>query len=437
MLNLNSELKLTHLPKTISGIDTLYYFYQTNSYYDDLFLDIIDQIEEKKSQLEKNNTMYKYSDITVRIADQELTFSGKDQGFYWLKHSDSLFRIAFKDPTKNKNLHNIQVQLNAKGIYTFGIKAIVKLIDDLLDGFITGLKPITRADLNIFVQDDFSWITKEMFVTRKRIYQTISKEIASKYGMQTLYIGKKPFLLRMYNKSIELERTDKYEMMWEHFLNNGFEIRKTVFNLEFEMHREHLLRVYGINTIDDLFQQADALFRDCMDALRLVDLSSITENEKNSNNKNRATTLPLWTHLKESYALENFLQLDLPIQRLKRKIRTYSETEAIKDFLAFNRRCDIDGVILDKQFYGKVQSELERLKKKAFKFSYRLIYKQYLAPYRFPRLEMLTDFELLEHLRFMESEMEEPFIAYDNAFKHLQDIRDEIEKREISEEIVF
>lgn len=437
MLNLNNKLILTHLPKTISGIDTLYYFYESNSFYDDLFLDVIDQIEEKKLQLEQNNTMYKYSDIMVVIQDQQFNFSGKDQGFYWLKHSDSLFRIGFKDPCKNKNLHNIQIQLNAKGIYTFGIKAVVKLIDNLLDGFITGLKPITRADLNIFVQDDLSWVTKDMFVTRKRVFQTISKEIASKYGMQTLYIGKKPFLLRIYNKSLELERSDKYEMMWEHFLNNEFEIRKTVFNLEFEMHREHLVRTYGINTIDDLFERADAIFRDCMDAVRMVDLSTITENEKNSNNKNRAETLPLWRHIKDNYSLKSFLQLDLPLHRMKRKIRSYSEMEAIKDFLTFNRRCEISGVILDEQFYGKVQTELERLNKRADKFSYRLIYKHYLAPYRFPSLELFTDFELLDHLRYMETEMEEPFREYDRAYTHLQKIRDEIEKRSLSAEIAF
>lgn len=437
MLNLNDDLILTRLPKTISGVDTLFYFCETNSFYDDLFLDIFDQIEEKKEQLERNNTIYKYSDISVYIQDQLFSFAGKDQGFYWLKHSDSLFRIGLKDPCKNKNLHNIQIQLNSQGIYTFGVKAVVKLIDDMLNGFVTGLKPITRADLNIFVQDDLSWITKEMFVTRKRVYETISKEIASKYGMQTLYIGKKPFLLRIYNKTIEMVSAKKEEMMWEHFLNNGFEFRKTVFNLEFEMHRSYLMRTYGINTIDDLFERAEAIFKDCMDAIRLVDLSTITENEKNSNNKNRAETLELWTHLKDNYTLKSFLQLDLPLHRMKRKIKSYSETEAIKDFLTFTRRCNIGGVILDEQFYEKVQMELERLQKKAYKFSYKLIYKRYLAPYRFPNLELLTDFELVDHLRFMEEEMEEPFQAYDHAFAHLQKIRDEIEKRGISEEIAF
>lgn len=437
MNNLNNDLILTELPKTISGIDTLYYFYETNSYYDELFLEIIDQIEDKKQKLERNRTIYKYSDIPVTINDQVFSYSGKDQGYYWLSHIDSLFRIGFKSTFTNKKLHDIQVQLDSRGIYTFGIKAIVKLIDNLLDGFITGLKPITRADLNIFVQDDLSWITKDMFVTRKRVFQTISKEIASKHGMQTLYIGKKPFLLRIYNKTIELQGSKKHALMWEHFINNDFDVKKTVFNIEFEMHRDYLVRNYGIHTIDHLFERSVDLFKECMDAIRLVDLTTITENERSSNNKNRAESLALWTHLKDSYTLDSFLQLDLGLQRLKRKISSYSEMEAVKDYIAFKRRCDINGVFLDAQFYEEVEKKSNSINKRADRFNYKLVYGQFLTAYRFPDIESMSDEELVKHFRHIEIEMDEPFKEYDRAFEHLQAIRDELENRGISEKIEF
>lgn len=40
--------------KMIHGIDTLYYYCETNENYDDLFLDILDQVEEKKASSKKD-----------------------------------------------------------------------------------------------------------------------------------------------------------------------------------------------------------------------------------------------------------------------------------------------------------------------------------------------------------------------------------------------
>jgi len=39
--------------KMIHGIDSLYYFCESNENYDNLFLEILDQMEEKKGIFEK------------------------------------------------------------------------------------------------------------------------------------------------------------------------------------------------------------------------------------------------------------------------------------------------------------------------------------------------------------------------------------------------
>ena len=51
--------------KTINGIDALYYFCETNIDYDDLFMDIIDQVEHNKGIFEKKDIEYEYNDILI------------------------------------------------------------------------------------------------------------------------------------------------------------------------------------------------------------------------------------------------------------------------------------------------------------------------------------------------------------------------------------
>ncbi|MFA6190767.1 MAG: hypothetical protein WC665_00305 [Sulfurimonas sp.] len=342
-----------YTPNTIAGIDTLYYFYETNDLYDDLFLDILDQLDDTKARFEKRDIKYENKDLQILINKQTFIFNGKAQGFYWFTHIDNYLTIGFKDYKTNKSLNDIQVQFNAIGIYTIGLKALLKYTDDLLAGFITGHKPLTRVDLNIFVESDLSWIDKDMFVARKRSYTSIFKEVASKHKLQTLYIGKKPFLLRMYDKMEELKNSKKKNMMYEYFLNNGFKSLTNAFNIEFEMHRGYF-KSFQIDTVDDLLSRAELLFQDCLSAIRLVDLSSITDNTVDEKNKHRASTHPLWEHLHSSYKLKDFLALDAPLERIKRKSYTYTIEEAIKEHIAIARKFYIHGGIVDKQHFDEV-----------------------------------------------------------------------------------
>ena len=220
--------------KTLSGIDTLYFFYITTVKYEHLFQDIMDQINTQADHFKSSNISYDNNDIKIKIKSTTLEYLNKAQGFYWFMDLNNLFKLGFKDPMTNNTLNDIQVQLMGNGIYSVGIKGLLRFTDDLLSGYVTGEKPITRADLNIFVQCDLGSVNKEMFVTRKRLFISHFKEVETKHQLQTLYIGKKPFLLRLYDKREELGKSKKQPLMKEYLANHEIDITLPLFNIEFE-----------------------------------------------------------------------------------------------------------------------------------------------------------------------------------------------------------
>lgn len=349
--------------KMLSGIDSLYYFCESNTNYDDLYLEILDQLEELKGKFLKKDIVFENKDLSILINEIPLNFLGIAEGYHWFKDMNDTFKIGFKDRYKNKGLNDIRVQLLAFGIYTIGIKSIIDFIKTiLLKDYITDFFPITRVDLNCFVQYDLSFIKKEMFVTRKRKYSTIS-EIGNANTTQTIYIGKEPFLLRIYNKKEELKKSNKKDLMYEYFLNNGFDAEQPIFNVEFELHRTHL-KQFNINTIDDLFLNARNLFQQSMEDIRLVDISNITTKDIENNTKNRAITLPIWDYIKENYKLDSFLQNQLPLERIKRKISVYNENKFEFEYIALLRKAYINNLTLDtsylEELYFKAKETLKK-----------------------------------------------------------------------------
>ena len=347
--------------KKVFGIDSLYFFFETNENYDDLFLEILDQLEEIKGKFEKRDIEFENKDLTISINDIQLSYLGKQEGFYWFKDSNEFFRIGFKDRYKNRGLNDIRVQLQGNGIYTFGINSIIELLKDSLKEVISDYIPITRADLNCFIQYDFSFVKKDMFSTRKRQYSTIN-EIGNANTTQTLYVGKEPFKLRLYNKSLELKKSKKFEIMNEYFLNNDFDLEQTIFNIEFQMNRGHL-KQYNINTIDDLFANAKNLFQIAMDDIRLLDIDSVSS-ERLINNKYQADTHPLWEEIKSEYDLKDFLQIDFPLERLKRKISIYDENKFEYEYISLIRKAYINNLTLDIDFLNELYFKAKESLKK-------------------------------------------------------------------------
>lgn len=347
--------------KKVFGIDSLYFFFETNENYDDLFLEILDQLEELKGKFEKRDIEFENKDLTISINDIQLSYLGKQEGFYWFKDSNEFFRIGFKDRYKNRGLNDIRVQLQGNGIYTFGINSIIELLKDSLKEFISDYIPITRADLNCFIQYDFSFVKKDMFSTRKRKYSTIN-EIGDANTTQTLYVGKEPFKLRLYNKSLELKKSKKFEIMNEYFLNNDFDLEQNIFNIEFQMNRGHL-KQYNINTIDDLFANAKNLFQIAMDDIRLLDIDSVS-NERLKNNKYQADTHRLWEEIKSEYNLKDFLQIDFPLERLKRRISIYDENKFEYEYISLIRKAYINNLTLDIDFLSELYLKAKESLKK-------------------------------------------------------------------------
>jgi hypothetical protein len=405
--------------KILSGIDSLYYFCESNTNYDNLYLEILDQLEEVKGKFLKKDIEFENKDLSILINEIPLNFLGMAEGFHWFKDMNDTFKIGFKDKYKNRGLNDIRVQLLAFGIYTIGIKSIIDFIKTiLLKDYITDYFPITRVDLNCFVQYDLSFIKKEMFVTRKRKYSTIS-EIGNANTTQTIYIGKEPFLLRIYNKKEELKKSNKKDLMYEYFFNNGFDGEQPIFNVEFELHRTHL-KQFNINTIDDLFLNAVSLFKQSMEDIRLIDTSNITDKDIENNTKNRAITLPIWSYIKENYQLDCFLQNQLPLERIKRKISVYDENKFEYEYVALIRKAYINNLTLESEYlinlYFKAKETLKKtttqkeLKKDYIeveivdektnkKDNYRLLNSgELIKPLRTETVVNLSDYDLLVYL---------------------------------------
>lgn len=349
--------------KKIFGIDTLYFFVQTNENYDDLYLEILDQLEEAKGKFQKKEIQFENKDLIISIHDIQLNFLGKKEGFYWFRDLNEYFRIGFKSCYENRGLNDIRVQLQCNGIYVIGINSILKLLKDFLKGYIGDYMPITRVDLNCFIQHDLSFIKKDMFSTRKRNYSTIN-EIGDANTTQTIYIGKEPYKLRLYNKSLELKKSKKFDLMNEYFLNKGFTEDETVFNIEFQMHRTHL-RQYSIETIDELLSNARKLFQQAMEDIRLLDTSKVTQ-ERLKNNKYQAPTHLIWESVKNEYTLDEFMQSALPLERLKRKITIYDDNKFEFEFIGLIRKALVNSINLDSDYidelYKKGKESLTKTK---------------------------------------------------------------------------
>ncbi|XOB62964.1 hypothetical protein ACMC56_03965 [Campylobacterota bacterium DY0563] len=346
--------------KKIYGIDSLYFFFESNEEYDNLYLDILDQMEDIKGVFRKKEIQFEKKDIHIKINDITLQYLGRREGFYFFKESQhELFRIGFKDKKDNRGLNDIRVQLQGNGIYTIGINSIIELLKRMLDGYITNFIPITRVDINCFIQYDFSFVKKDMFATRKRKYSTIN-EIGDANSTQTIYIGKEPFKLRLYNKSLELRKSKKFEIMNEYFLNNDFILEEPIFNIEFQLHRTHL-RQYEIQTVEEVLSNVKNLFQNAMDEIRLIDTSSISEANL-QNNKYQAKTNSIWEEIKNDFNIESFLQSTISLERVKRKLSIYDEKKFEFEYLGLIRKAYINNLTLDieylKELYLKAKDSI-------------------------------------------------------------------------------
>ncbi|OHE10697.1 MAG: hypothetical protein A2513_09585 [Sulfurimonas sp. RIFOXYD12_FULL_33_39] len=317
----------------ISGIDALYYFAQSGGGYDAFYENIIEQIDNKKAEFNTLNYAYADNDIIITLNNIDIKYSGMGRdGFLWFNHD--FFRVGFKDSEKAQNIHNIRVQLNAIGIYTIGIESLVKYINtQLLCGALlsTNYFPVTRIDVNMFIEHNFNYLRKEMILSKKKSHSANITERSSGYELETYYVGKKPFMLRIYNKLKELETSSeiKRELMHNYFGVNGLDINKPIFNVEFEYHRE-VLKNYAIDTIEDALIRSQSLFELGCNLVKVIDISTLTTEQLNSSNKRRAPLSPIWEYISTHYDNKEFMQITTPLEKIEKISYRYSLEDARK-----------------------------------------------------------------------------------------------------------
>jgi hypothetical protein len=351
--------------KTLSGIDTLYYYAVSNEKYDDFYLNLIDEMDTIRQRLSNSNLKVKNSDIVVNIGGVDFIYTGQPEGFHHFMDVNRYVYIAFKDKFTQLSQNDIKIKLQAIGIYNIGIKPLIEYANSILKDITTGDFPVTRVDLNTFIQYDFKFIRPDMFVSRKRWYDNILRDKGNRLGSETIYVGLPPFRLRFYDKRNEVIKPKKLELMTEYFLNNDFSLDEPIWNAEFEMHREHL-KTYKLNTIDDVLANAEQLFKSSCDAIRLCDMSTVTQKDIDSGHRNRAKTLPVWEAIRDNYSIGAFLQITAPLERIKRISYIFTQDKAIEMLSDTIRVIELHGVnvcpMLIKHAKDKIELDAKRAK---------------------------------------------------------------------------
>jgi hypothetical protein len=358
----NHFLKEDLEPKIISGIDTLYYFAESNEAYDDFYLNMIEELDIQK---EKGSYSFgKNNAPQIEINGIRLNYTGQPEGYHYFKDEMEFVYIGFKDSFKQRNLHDIRVRVQARGIYTLGLKSLLEYVDSIVKNISNGKKHITRIDVNAFVDVNFTKLYGFMFATKKRFASAIINDIRGLNALETLYIGKPPFRLRIYDKLKEMQKSKKSELMQEYLYSNGMEKDKPIWNIEFEMHRD-FLKQFNILSVDDAIGNAEKLFKQACDYVRLVNIFELSESDIENGHKNRASTLPIWQKIQEGYTLKDFMQITAPLERVKRRVKKYEYADAFTEAVVLAWKMRVNGYEINDEFVKEVKEELE--KKRGYK----------------------------------------------------------------------
>jgi|GEM_PF-2053021 len=361
--NSNKNIIINHFmdpstePNIINGIDTLYYFMESSKDYGIFFLDMLEEIDIQKQK--GSFSFGKSSPVQIELNGVRLNYTGNPEGYHYFKDEMEFVYIGFKDSHKQRNLHDIRIKLQARGIYTLGLKSLLEYVSSIVKNITNGKTHITRIDVNSFVQADFSRLCGSMFVTKKTFVSSINSEICRRQMLETLYIGKPPFRLRIYNKLKEMEKSKKSELMQEYLYSNGMEKDKPIWNIEFEMHRD-FLKQFQILSVDDAINNAENLFKKACDYVRLIDIREIREADIENGHKNRAATLPIWQKIKEGYTLKEFMQITAPLERVKKRVKKYEYADAFADGVVLAWKMKVNGHEMDDEFVEDVKEELEK-----------------------------------------------------------------------------
>ena len=329
VLSENVALSKSYDFKTISGVDTLYYYLPSNEDYPSFFADLEAQILAKQEEL---GGYIPKDTFIVTIGEKEFYYNGRSKGFYFFVDTARWLRVGFKDTKTITNVHDIFVQLEASGIYLLGMVNLLKYINHTLLSCISLPTPqITRIDFNIFCQYDLSQVVnKEYIVSHKRYNR---RDDGGKRGYQSLKIGKAPFLLRLYDKKEELKNLEKRPLMEFYFVQNGLNLNEPIWNFEFECHRD-FLKSFKIESVDDAFANAEMLFHRFMKMTRLIDIATLSQKDYDGERLHRGQTHTLWEYIDKSYTFSAVPQSYEMLERVLPPKKTYDSRAFLKELNA-------------------------------------------------------------------------------------------------------
>lgn len=323
-INTNAPLKKAPFQKdyqSVSGIDALYFFIKVDYVdYTNFFVNHL-----LKGHVESDNFILLNKDYSSQftyyknfgeIEKEKNTIT--DEG---LSPLQEICRIGFKNLNERDNLESIQVQMNSTALQQMSIDDIILYFTALLNNF--GLKPLkfqlSRTDLNTYVFDySFDWLSYDFFSTKCKK----SEPKYNGYQLETFYLGTRGngLFLRVYDKLKQLNTLEYSEGNIKEYLIGLKYISKyktmpkykTLWNVEIELRREQL-KLYRIDTLQDLNQSVNSLFK----LLFSKSIRLLQEAKKMNSNDNRIPTHSVWSHIINEYNYNGFPVLEIDKEKLK------------------------------------------------------------------------------------------------------------------------
>lgn len=343
----------------LGGVDSYYFFVDTCNLNEELY-------------------RFKYEKyINLGFLDNEaefLGYSGKKSGFVgsWFRVDYinngfvlPAFKIGFKDPTKQKNINNIYIQLLASGIYFFGFTGILDYVKSWLINFlncdVTFADFInSRVDVNCFIGGfDFSKITNEMFHSTFLRCDTVKTFSGGNERLETLYLGSRSgkHSFKIYDKKRELlSHSDNVDMAaivkLKFLIDNGFKADDEIWNAEFSLKRE-FLKEFKTYTADDLLKNYYAIYNYCFSHLRFLgyDIEKI-KRYKSSNSLNKYKTFYIWQEVQNNQKFSIEIQ-NSDVEREVTKYNSNIENNAYKRISKIINNLVLSGFAIDKDRFLK------------------------------------------------------------------------------------
>jgi len=244
----------------IAGIDTLEIGYCISSYK--ISEDEWDVLTEAKESAQ--STLYdKGTGVKFQGYDFMVLRAGWGRYKLILSNEDLDIRI-FMDARSGLYFPELKVRFKSQLLWRNGWQDAVSKIDEWIRSWanVTEVK-ISRIDIMVDIMVKLPILSPELkeVVTRSRK--------KSEFGVYERYAeGKKPsgyrfgkndILCRIYDKTLEILRSDKkwFEYLWG---ENGWERGKTVTRVEFQCRRK-IIRMMKIEAIEDLFSRVPDLWK--------------------------------------------------------------------------------------------------------------------------------------------------------------------------------